>query len=189
MNSVYFVYCILNCIKKSSESKRRKMVLPFFFELLRPHPEHCVPSSAPERIWKYWRKFRDKPQMWSMCSSFFCIRRDWENWAWRVEGSGGISSACINTWREGEKKVKSISVVPSRPGQEAMGTHWNRKFHLSVGKHILPLSGWNLSKVSQKACGVCILGDIQKVPEHGSVDSGTGNNYGYNCVMQKQQQS
>ncbi|KAJ7400838.1 hypothetical protein BTVI_101643 [Pitangus sulphuratus] len=52
--------CILGCIKSSMDSKSRKVILPLYSTLVRPHLEHCIQlwASSTGRTLTYRRKSR-----------------------------------------------------------------------------------------------------------------------------------
>ena len=74
------------------------------------------------------------------------VRKAWESWdcwAWRREGSGGILSVYINTWRESAKKTEPgcFQWCPVT-GEEAVGTNWNMRGFVLTSGNIFLLWGW-----------------------------------------------
>ena len=117
--------------------------------------------------WTYWRQSNKGPQRWRTGAPLL----------WGTVGLfsmkkirlGGISSMYTNTWREGAKKTEPgfVQWCPVT-GPEAMNRDWNIGGSIWTSGNDSSREGDRaLAHVSQRDCGVSLLGDIQSPPGHG----------------------
>lgn len=137
--------------------------------LERPHLEHLSSASllSTGETWTYWRDSNEVPQRWSRARSISLMTR--VGTVHPREDLGGILSIYISTWKKGTKKTEpgSFHWCPVT-GQETAGTHENRRFLPNIRKHFFIVQVTEHWDRLPRGYRVSLLGDIQKLSEHGT---------------------
>ena len=142
------------CVRSVAAGRSREVILPLCSALLRT-PWSSASSSGLLSTWTPLRKSSEGQGGWLRGWNISAMRKGWESWdcsAWSRESSGA-PIMYRNTWREDANRMER-------------GTYWQdqRQWAQTECQERLFYcpDDLALAQVVQRACEVCILGDVQK---------------------------